>query len=497
MEPQFLKAVDRGQLDAMLTHLVRCPEMLQAVAETDALKVTDFDAQAEFAHKLIWSVVQKFWNEHRKLMPQQFLETELRHRLSLSSVHNQPHIQDSVFQLVYTVYNWQDLIPAYAFDILESFLHARRVSHFVVDAVEKYGTSIPKPMWEELKNRDKNITFNSAAEVAPFASMDTMMVGIEPRDPTGVGFIDEFFNGGTRPGELYGFLAPSGGGKTTIANQLAVSIAKRDKLMVFFTYEQSLTTEYFVPVNATATHIARHRWESIGAGQKASEILTPEELIKAQTAVEKIRRNLIYVDMSKASGKKTGSGISDIERKIVEIQHRLGRSVHGIVVDWFWPFATRAYDSLQIEPGKRVDMRIYAQGLINDLKMMSERNKLFTWLPHQLKPDEAKKKRDMEFEDAAELKSFAWYMNGCLCLGRLDEAYYGTLKFSKARNQRVSKRAVQMIGEIATFIAADGDLVYDSRQDRHVQKKDINAVPRGDGQVSRSDYAGKEAGALK
>jgi hypothetical protein len=160
-------------------------------------------------------------------------------------------------------------------------------------------------------------------------------------------------------------------------------------------------------------------------------------------------------------------------------------------VDWFWPMVTRSYDSLEMGRGKRLEPRTYAQEQIDRLKLVAQSTNTWVWVTHQLNPEKALLKRDMEFEDAAELKSFAWYMNGCFCLTKMDSERIATLKYSKARGSPVAKKLLQLKGELATFVSLEGYREYDERFGKYVDPATKNVLP-SEAQVSeRRAYEGR------
>jgi hypothetical protein len=84
----------------------------------------------------------------------------------------------------------------------------------------------------------------------------------------------------------------------------------------------------------------------------------------------------------------------------------------------------------------------------------------------------------MDFEDAAELKSFAWYLDHCLCLTKLDDDGVGKMKASAARNSKSRiKRMVQLLGGMATFIPRDTDMAVDRETGKYVDKDALHRMP--------------------
>jgi hypothetical protein len=471
------KTVTHEQLDILLVHLIQSIDLMQAAC--NKIRVQDFD-ESEFAHKLIWVTASDFYKTHKKLAPMDFLNTEVMYRLTMLPELNNTAIQQSITKKIKEYFAWEGgLIPSYALDILTSFLFERQVGTKLLEQASK--GSMSKHIWEEIKLLERGASLDRAIEISPFSMNSGPLVGVKPRNPTGITFLDNMLGGGTRKGEVYGFLAASGNGKTTFGNQIAIAKAKDKKLTLVFSYEQPIDEEFLIPVYACATKIPRRVWECIRTPDDIPKVLTPVQYESYKTACGLIDQHLRFIDMSSSF-----HGPIEIDRKIAEIQERSGLQVDGIIIDWFWPMVSRAFGSLQGDRNKKYDLRTFAQGLIDEIKQIAISRNCWCWLNHQLNPDEAKKKRAMSFEDAAEVKSFAWYLNGCFCLDKLDEVEkIGTIHFSKARNQPNSKCSVQLKGEIATFMPLDKDLVWDKRQSKHVVRNEANVIPRANETKSR------------
>lgn len=472
----------------MMAHLIRLPELARKFI--NVIKPNDFSANIESEWQLMWAVCQDFNSQFKTMPSKDNILMEGRQRLAATfslDLQVQQSLTAMYDQAVEAVFCWDQLVEQQGLDLIKGFLDKRRVIDRYNEAAEKgIITGGHIPMWKELIAISDSFSFESSGEVNPFVSPELAMIGMGPRIGTGLLFLDELMMGGFRHGQLYGFLAPSGGGKTTFANQLILSCARRGLKMLMLTYEQPLDPEYFVPVYAAATRIPREVWEKIPPGGTAKDVLNESQYAEFLKACTEINNNTLYLDMKK--GNSGNGGVKEIREKIIYAKKKLGH-LDGVIIDWFWPMVTRSYTSSQ-EAKLRVDNRIYAQSCCEQLKEVCEKENVFGWLAHQAKPDEAKVNKPLDFEDAAELKSFAWFMNGCLCLNKMDENNCAFLKFSKARSSKVDKRTLKLDGEIALFREIGGDMIYDSRQNKMIPKAEQNVIPTGSG-GSREEYKGK------
>jgi hypothetical protein len=85
------------------------------------------------------------------------------------------------------------------------------------------------PLAQDLLRTNRELdylTFDPVASAAP----PGWLPPVYNFRPTGIGFVDEFFQGGQQPGEVYSVLGTKGSGKSTLVQQLAVSVAALEQL---------------------------------------------------------------------------------------------------------------------------------------------------------------------------------------------------------------------------------------------------------------------------
>jgi hypothetical protein len=489
-----MRAVQRAELDNLLVHIVRCREVAdRAIAK---IKLDDFNEATERDHRLIFCAVKDCIVEHGAMPGPAAMDVKLAAYTSVMPEMSDPHILEGLYTLAAQCYEFdaKQLLPSLAYDILQSFLLQRQVHVFLNDMQERNMYSPAAIV--EAANRVNSALVSQGAISNPFKDE---LLGAVPREPTGVNFIDQMMGGGTRPREMYGFLAPSGGGKTTLSNQIAITSARMRRHVVVFSYEEAITPEYMVPLYACATGLTRERLEKV----TSLNDLNPEERAVFVKAKADTGEYLHCVDCSGhagASGARGGfGGPPEIESTLLLLKSR-GIHVSGFVVDWFWPMFQRYWSAWEPEKsgtGKRVEERAFAQQVTDQLKVIASRFDCWAWVNQQLTPAEAMKKRDMNWNDSAEFKSFAWYMNGCFALGMLDESKVGVLNYSKGRSVKTSKQPIFLDGLRARFESRNDDLIYDGRQNKYVPVKERNAVPKEEAPSSvRANYEGREAGSL-
>lgn len=492
---QLRGALTRSEMDMMMCHIVRLRPVMQAAH--GQLKHDQFLPDSELVYRLIWVVVREFWDAHRQCITKPVLMASLDKKKEDHPEYFAGNIYDTIKETVELIYSFNegDLIDVYGIDLLKKFLSERKIGAQLIDAAQK-GAMEQRHVWNMFATMQQIDALTPMQTVFPFSTSTGPLLGIKPREPTGVTFLDLLMGGGPRKGELYGFLAPSAGGKTTLANQIAINYTLSGKHLMFFTYEQPPDNEYMVPVYACAAQASRKKFEKIMQWSGNLDFLEPAERERFERVGKIINERLHYKDMT--SGARTG--VDEIKTLVEREQNDIGAKIDAVIIDWFLPMAARSYDRLDLGYGKKKDLRTYMQDQIDRLKVVMVELDVWGWLTHQLNlTTGAKRNKLIGFEDAAELKSFAWYLNGCFCLTKMDDDYMAPLNFSKARGQKSDKTVIKLLGEIATFVDA-GDMVFDQRQKKYVERGKENVIPRAGAEdvvksADRRDYEG-EVGAV-
>jgi hypothetical protein len=93
-----VKTVTRAELDGMLRHILRCPEVMSRALSK--IELADFDQVTEKGHKLIYAIAKDFYTDHKRLIPVDLLYTEIQSR-----THNQPDFDantvNTILELAY------------------------------------------------------------------------------------------------------------------------------------------------------------------------------------------------------------------------------------------------------------------------------------------------------------------------------------------------------------------------------------------------------------
>lgn len=466
--------ITRSEVDTLLIHMVTsAPVFAQAATR---IKPECFDDGTELGHKLIWRATLEYHVEYKQMPTKQFLFDRVSSYVDGVPMLSDPNIYTAVMvqiEQLFTAIPEKDKIPEYALQNLNRFNFERNAQRNLAQLFST-GTVSPEAVAAELsKHRDVAQTY----VYEPFGADARADIKIKPRDTTGVSFIDTLSGGGFRPHEIIGFLAPSGGGKTTLSNQIAISYAKRKRHVFVFTYEEPLTDEYLLPVYACAAQIDRTVIETAGSFSN----LSPSDLKKVQEAKEDIGKYLHFVDMSGATSVKSGhGGPLEIENVLREYAEQ-GIKADAFFLDWLLPMMMRWMSHAPSAMArKNIEVRHFGQENVDALRAIAGKYHCWGWINHQLAPAEATKKKKMEHQAAAEFKSFSWLLNGCFTLNSLDTANSnsGDLFYSKARGTAKSSTVIYLKGGLATFVPISDDQTYDPNQRKIVKTTQYNATPR-------------------
>jgi len=479
-------------LDLLLAHLIREPRVL--LQGKQRLRDEDFDDDYERSHRIIWQVTRAYHERHKEMIQCGQLYAELEKRMLGMPEFEDVQVQQAVYNLAHACFKTKGLMPEHAIEILQDFLKQRRVRTHLMEAAERERRDMDKVV-DELVDRRREATITIAEPIQPFKKGNAFF-GVPERKPIGVMFVDALLGGGPRAGEAYGFLAPTGGGKTTLVNQMGTEAARRKNVFVIFHYEQRLQgtkddphNEFWMGPYAYALGMTKERVEQI----RDPRDFTPEEMAKYEKVTEEIGDYLYFYDFSGARDTAGEGGVAEVDSYLLDLKSR-GIKVAGFAIDWFWLMMMR---SMHLHESQRDNAeRRYAQQLLDQIKKVGERHGCWCWINHQLQAAKgAQSRQPVKWNEAAELKSFAWTLDCCFGLNGFDHKGRARLEISKGRNQKLMGATVQLDGARATFKGLEGDWGWDGRKKEYTLKGQENAVPveQLGGPVARQvgDYSGE------
>jgi len=144
--------------------------------------------------------------------------------------------------------------------------------------------------------------------------------------PLGIPWLDSMLGGGLVAGEVFLFLGPSGGGKTTLATQIAWSRAMQRSHTTYITYDEPLEGYIENRFYSLMTGVPRPEFET-----KALADMSPAVQRRFQAWREAYGRFLHVHDGSSARHGK--GGIEDVAKTIMDESNE-GRRPDLVIVDW-------------------------------------------------------------------------------------------------------------------------------------------------------------------
>lgn len=237
-----------------------------------------------------------------------------------------------------------------------------------------------------------------------------------------------------------GFLAVTGGGKTTFAAQLTMESVMRDRNTMFFAYEQQLDGDLVERVYRLLLNIPREKLQS---GD-----YTPEIVQRLQQVRYLVEARLRIFQMA---GDKEGQGAGgppEIEAIITNYITQYGWKPDLIVLDWLEPILRRW---VGVASTGVKDYQKQLKYVLDAVKQIRDKFKIKVIILHQLAAAQAEKMTPAQMPDhymAAEIKSFADLLNVSCALGKVDPSTMCMhANWTKCRWSRTTNRIVKLNAE--------------------------------------------------
>lgn len=434
----------------LLIHLIRCPSVINKAL--DKLKPDDFDRAGEMSRRIIWAVIKDWYVIERRAIPRDILEIEVRTRLRAAPGILSKSEEESM---------WSDILAAYLYptDELQPDWILRNLSEFLIDRQVMPQIQLAASMGsgEELTGLLEKINkvkaqsqLRTVNEETIFRSSTKVTVNIK-RKPTGVLYVDKMLNGGTIPGELYGVLAPSGGGKTTTGIAVVVEGARSMRHTAFFSYETEVQPEISNRMYMVAGKIPRDAFKDL----TSMDDLASSHRIKLDTALDTISPYMHICDMKKELMKGIGSGGPAELRTKLEEYKDAGTPIELVVIDQLLSMLApyMAVNGMDVENKRSAIVQ-----LIEQLRDTAQAMKCCIFILHQA-DNMAKRKSPMTKPtggQAAEDKSFENNMHFAMQFGTQDQLGRSWLASTKHRYSAPEAIIVQQSPEYWEILYEEG-----------------------------------------
>jgi len=451
----------------MLTYAVRCPDV--AAIALSKLHPQDFNKDSELQFQVIWLSAREYWLQYKSIPPLNYmLDMSISVLKQLGFV--EPLLHTNIRTIIQHMYEYSEnpWNAEYGKDLLRAFLG--RVFTTAVQHVTITNPGDAKTVIDLVTNEYHRRNIGTMAEVDPFDFGDDELLVANARKPLYVEQVDLLLGGGLVDSECVGILGPTGGGKTTLALQIAGNMAAHQKNVLYFTYEQP-AGELRPRILSMLTRLPVATF-----ADKTVNDLDEHQAKIVRGARDLCRKYVTLIDRS-----TDGDNIIEIDSKI---QHdvAVGKRPSLVIIDWIWILVTR-YATVK---GKtKTPERQCLMEIMDGIKSISSKYRVPFLILQQLSTEQAKKSpgRKPQWFNSAEAGNFAWLLAYCFAIGKTDSRGYCYLVGSKARNAKRQDVVMQLIGELNRFDIADRGLQY--KEGKGFRRDD--EVDAFDGEITKTD----------
>lgn len=268
--------------------------------------------------------------------------------------------------------------------------------------------------------------FQQVVSVNPFDDPNRYLFQ-KKRISSGVSFIDFALDGGGRPGELIGVIAPSSGGKTTLGLQIAAHQVRNKRYVIYESFEQELAGDITSRIFALSAGTTREIFDSGNEGGIPADIR--EELDRVKP-IWKEYFHLFELNVP-------GLDIADVST-ILSFYEQLAaqqKKADYLIIDW-WGSAFR---KMAASSSARSDTqtRMFSKECLNDLKAYAQKHQIVIVLLHQVSGQAAAKsfKHRPSSYEAQEDRTFNNQTDFCFALGKKDGLDMVQVVLDKARSR--------------------------------------------------------------
>lgn len=334
---------------------------------------------------------------------------------------------------------------------------------------------------------------------------------------TGVPVMDAMVGGGHVRGEVYGLLGPTGGGKSTTATHMAISLAdstykkwiedgqpEECGKVYLFSYEDPMG-DIYPRILACSAQIPRSRQAELGDLSDLSRLSRCGHYAEYESSLfrddfdtgsmpagerERLERTSRVIDKCLAISIMNGSDMRNPDKGaglIDEIAEIITKDIIATKIKpeaVFIDFALAAVDRYISAHAVRADEQ---RTLLTKFPQQA-RTKIATkfdcpvWVLHQLNTKFNEKEAGFlpKSTDAAESKAFPMYCNFVLMLGKCNKEGYTTISCGKHRRTGdIAPRVIRVNGNMSTIDDAGGLYVLDTFSNNIISVNDQHSIAGG------------------
>jgi len=413
----------------------------------------DFSGPDEAAFRLLSAIAVQFADKYQEMPSRDIFEAEVERRLAEDPSYGDENTTSEIANLIEVAFNYDmDQLPRrYSLDLIQRFLDERRVGSHI-------GTLQGMPVPELVSTINQRF-LSSRVQTAP--RVDILAPGKEifgevDQMSSGVRWLNEMLGGGFIPGNLYGLIGPSGGGKTMLSQFLACEMARERRHVFYFSYEQGLEGDLASRIYSCITHtdvrsIFGRQLEDVAAEN-------PKWYELFQCMQESVGPYLHMFDMTKKA-EGGADGMNEIDGILFKEAHE-GRKPDIVIIDWLMPMIQPYMAKHNIKQ----ELRHVAQTMMTEELDIAQKWKCVFWNVHQLAPAECKGPKVVpDLYASAEFKSICWLFWGHFALGTKGNNNVCWFASSKARGAKAATKKVLINWQLSRVDDVSSKFVLNDR----------------------------------
>jgi hypothetical protein len=313
--------------------LTKTDAVQQYMEQVDKYRLFDREPMLYF----IWESVRAFYERHRKVTSANTLERILKTRfaewsnpdinevrtLSIAKYACTPITDDTEEKFI------QDTLQSMLLDkVRNSVVQNLTANHDIEDVLE----TASRDMQSQTPGRPQIIDV--------FDNFEEDIAAVT-KNPLGVPFIDDMIEGGMSPGEILGFIMPTGTGKTTLGLQISDALVLAKKKVAYFSFEQPLRGDIMLRQAVLASQGIRSEWRAYAAAvqrnpQERSRMeayISPQYLKTFNKFRPYWKENFRFIDYTRPDC--TLKHIDSLFRELDELHKQSGFRAEYMILDWW------------------------------------------------------------------------------------------------------------------------------------------------------------------